>query len=182
MRPDPLLAIVIRMFAFERYSERVQMAFGSGADSIALVAARAEALISDVPVIVWEGDAKTFEFSFVSASAEQILGYPCERWLTEGTFWADVVVHPEDRGEAIAYCALATGKGKDHAFEYRAKAADGRIVTLIDYVQVVFGRRRIAERLRGVMIDVSQVEVAPRNTGRWQRPPRQVLEEAAAGG
>ena len=33
--------------------------------------------------IVWEIDARTFQFSFVSKKAERLLGYPVERWLHE---------------------------------------------------------------------------------------------------
>ena len=112
------------------------------------------ALVDDLDAIVWEGDAQTFQFSYVSKAAERILGYPCEKWLEPG-FWADVVVHPEDRDDAIAYCALATGNGRDHTFEYRARAADGRIVWLRDIVRVVRGDKGMPVRLRGVMVDIT---------------------------
>ena len=39
------------------------------------------ALINNVDGIVWEADAKTFEFTFVSENAERLLGYPKEKWL-----------------------------------------------------------------------------------------------------
>lgn len=160
---------------FDQYAEKVRMAFGTGSEPISVVARRAETLFADVPIIVWEGDAQTFEFSFVSSAAEKVLGHPRERWTGEATFWADHVVHPADRDDAIAYCALATGKGRDHAFEYRANAADGRTVTLVDYVQVITGKRGIAERLRGIMIEVGPTPNQSRAVA-WQSPSRQVLE------
>ena len=162
--------------AFERYAGTVAEAFGDGTEPIEIVARRAEALFGDARIIVWEGDAQTFEFSFVSASAEEVLAHPVARWTTEATFWADHVVHPDDRDEAIAYCALATGKGVDHAFVYRAKAADGTTVPLLDYVQVIKSKRGIAERLRGIMIDVSDAEQAEASQANWQSPPRRTLE------
>ena len=113
-----------------------------------------QALVDDLDAIVWEGDAQTFQFSFVSKAAEKILGYPAERWY-EPDFWADVVIHPDDRDHAIAYCALATGQGRDHTFEYRARAADGRLVWLRDVVRVVLGDKGIPVSLRGVMIDIT---------------------------
>jgi PAS domain-containing protein len=128
--------------------------FGTGADSIEQVDARAQRVL-DVPSIVWEGDAQTFQFSYVSKHAEVLLGYPVTRWTTEPTFWADVVIAPDDRDEAIAYCALATAKRADHVFEYRARTASGGIVWLRDYVQVIVGPRRIATRLRGLMVDIT---------------------------
>ena len=112
-------------------------------------------LVDDLNAIIWEGDAQTFQFSYVSRNAETMLGYPVERWYEPG-FWTDVIVHPEDRSDAVAYCALATGQGRDHAFEYRARAADGRIVWLRDIVRVVFGEKGLPEKLRGVMIDITE--------------------------
>jgi len=162
--------------AFDRFAPRVREAFGDGAEPIAAVARRAEELFGETPIIVWEGNAQTFEFSFVSRGARVILGHPLERWTREATFWADHVVHPDDRDDAIAYCALATGKGLDHAFEYRANAADGRTVCLVDYVQVIVGPRSVPERLRGIMIDVSASKPAADASDRWEDPPRETLE------
>ncbi len=162
--------------AFERFAPTIREAFGDGTESIAVVASRSAELFGDAPIIVWEGDAQTFQFSFVSASAEAVLGHAVERWTNEATFWADHVVHPDDRDDAIGYCALATGKGRDHAFEYRALAADGATVRLVDYVQVVMGQRGVAERLRGIMIDVSAVAEADARGRAWQSPPRDLLE------
>src|SRR5262245_25399915 len=39
-------------------------------------------LIQSIDAIVWEADAQTFEFSFVSEQAEQLLGYPVECWTS----------------------------------------------------------------------------------------------------
>src|SRR5207253_677892 len=51
-------------------------------------------LVNTVGGIVWQADAETFRFSFVSEQAVRILGYPIERWLNEPTFWNDHL-HPE---------------------------------------------------------------------------------------
>ena len=165
--------------AFERFAPKVREAFGDGRDAIGIVARRAEGLFGGTPIIVWEGNAQTFQFSFVSPGAEVILGHPLERWTREATFWADHVVHPDDRDDAIAYCALATGKGRDHAFEYRANSVDGRTVNLVDYVQVIIGPRGVPERLRGIMIDVSASKSVVDAERRWEDPPRETLGATA---
>lgn len=128
--------------------------FGRATDPMPELERRALAELADQSVIVWEGDATTFQFTYVSASAERLLGYPRSRWTSEENFWSDVVIHPDDRDEALAYCALATGKNQDHAFIYRAITATGEIVHLHDIVRVVLGPRGVASRLRGVMIVV----------------------------
>lgn len=129
--------------------------FGSPADRIEEVTARAARLMPDDAVIVWEGDPQTFIFSYVSPSAERVLGYPVARWLEPG-FWARTVVHPDDSADAVAYCALATAQGRDHDFQYRARTADGNTVLLHDVVHVIKGPLGVAARLRGIMVPIGE--------------------------
>lgn len=126
-------------------------------------AARAEAeaaqqrfrdLVNSVEGIVWEVDAGTFQFLFVSQQAERVLGYPIERWLSEPTFWRDHI-HPDDREWTANSCLKATAEKRDCDFEYRMIAADGRIVRLRDLVTVVVEGNRVT-RLRGVMLDITE--------------------------
>jgi PAS domain S-box-containing protein len=110
-------------------------------------------LVNSIEGIVWEADAQTFQFLFVSQQAQRVLGYPVERWLSEPTFWKDHI-HPDDRERAVEFCVAATAEKRDHEFEYRMLAADGRSVWLRDLVTVVAEGGR-ATRLRGVMIDIT---------------------------
>ncbi|MEO2091664.1 MAG: PAS domain S-box protein, partial [Gemmataceae bacterium] len=109
-------------------------------------------LMASIDGIVWEADADTFQFTFVSEQAERLLGYPVRDWLIP-TFWADHV-HPDDRGWAVQFCRQATRERRPHDFEYRMLAADGRVVWLRDIVTVAAdtGER---PRIRGVMVDVT---------------------------
>src|SRR5262249_43633107 len=97
---------------------------------------------------------ETFVFSFVSEQAERILGYPTERWLNEPTFWRGHL-HSEDRDWAVQFCSDATAQKRNHDFEYRMIAADGRTVWMRDLVTVVVENGR-ASRLRGVMVDITR--------------------------
>ena len=111
-------------------------------------------LVNSVEGIVWEADAETFVFTFVSDQAERTLGYPAEQWLREPTFWKDHL-HPEDRDWAVRFCQEATAAKRPHDFEYRMIAADGRVVWFRDLVTVVVeGGRSI--RLRGLMLDITR--------------------------
>lgn len=140
----------------------VATVFGRADEPMSSVEQRARQILAGRNAIVWEGDATTFQFSYVGAAAESVLGYPRVRWTDEPTFWGDTVVHPEDRDEAIAFCALATGNCRDHDFVYRAVAADGRVVWLHDIVKVIPGKKGIPERLRGIMLDIT-AELEPEN-------------------
>jgi len=111
-------------------------------------------LIDSVEGIVWEADPVTFAFSFVSKRAEDILGYPSQKWMEEPTFWADHL-HPDDRGWAIDSCVSATHEKQDHVFEYRMIAADGRVVWLRDLVTVIIEGGELTS-LRGLMVDVTE--------------------------
>jgi PAS domain-containing protein len=133
--------------------DRAEAVFGDNADTMDDLEARAwDLLPSDA--IVWECDATTFAFSYVSPSAEAVLGYPTRSWIEDTTFWATRVVHENDAEEAVNFCATETACDRDHAFEYRARAADGRIVRLRDVVRVVPPMNGHPKRLRGVMFVV----------------------------
>ncbi|MBA3352539.1 MAG: PAS domain-containing protein [Blastocatellia bacterium] len=112
------------------------------------------ALMNSVDGILWEADAQTFQFTFVSPGAERLLGYPLRRWTEEPTFWTDHI-HPDDREEAVRYCAECTRDNRDHEFEYRMLAADGSVVWLCDIVTVLMGDGR-AKTLSGIMVDITE--------------------------
>ena len=111
-------------------------------------------LVNSLDGIVWEADAHTFAFTFVSAQAERMLGYPLARWTTEPTFWKDHI-HPGDRDWATSFCMDATRAKRAHDFEYRMVAGDGRIVWLHDVVTVVVENDQPVQ-LRGVMLDITE--------------------------
>ncbi|MBI3079114.1 MAG: response regulator [Deltaproteobacteria bacterium] len=126
-------------------------------------AARAEAeasgerfrsLVQGLDAIVWESNAAR-QYTFVSERAETALGYPVEQWLAEPQFWA-THVHPDDRERILALCQAATAEGRDYEMEYRFVASDGRVVRLHDRVQVGRDAGGHGQRLRGVMVDVTE--------------------------
>jgi len=122
---------------------------------------RFESLINTVDGIVWEVDAASFRFTFVSREAEHLLGFPVSCWTEEADFWVNQL-HPDDREWAPAFCQRLTREMKDHDFEYRMIAADGRVVWLRDLVTVIVENGRPA-RLNGVMVDITtqkEAEVA----------------------
>ena len=124
-------------------------------------------LIDSLGGIIWEADAQTFQFLFVSAHAEALLGYPRQQWLDEPDFWKRHT-HPDDVQRCAAFCLDATLRGLDHTFDYRMIAADGRIVWLRDTVTVVSNREGPVA-LRGIMMDITEQKTAEDATLRMQR-------------
>ncbi len=113
---------------------------------------RYASLVTYVNGIVWEADPVTAQFLFVSSAAERILGYPATDWLRPD-FWQSHVF-PEDRDRAIDYCKAEAEAGRDHSFEYRMLAADGRTLWIRDYVSV-FMEDGKPSLLRGILVDVT---------------------------
>lgn len=138
-----------------------------------------QALVEGIDAITWEMDTDHWLFTYVSPQAEEMLGYPLERWL-ERNFWNEILVHPDDAIWAIDFCMSATQRNEDHEFEYRAKAADGRTVWLKDLVRVV-ARPGRSPLLRGVMIDITSAKAAETEAERLRRELLEAQELAHIG-
>ena len=114
---------------------------------------RHQDLVNGINAIVWEFDVRSSRFTFVSPTAELLLGYPVSRWLEEPNFWQNHM-HEEDRDWAVEYSDRQTRERRDHDFVYRMIAADGRAVWLRDMVTVGVENGEPVT-LRGVMVDIT---------------------------
>ena len=115
-------------------------------------------LINSIDGIVWEADANTFEFSFVSDKAERLLGYPKELWTSQPAFWADHI-HKDDKNWAVNYCKQCTTDKIAHEFEYRMIAADGSIIWLRDIVSVRV-ENDVPVKLMGIMVNITSKKIS----------------------
>lgn len=111
-------------------------------------------LIGSLDAIVWEADAATFQFTFVSPQAERTLGYPPEAWMAED-FWMKIL-HPDDLDEAVQTCLAGLREGRDTQFEYRVVAANGSTRWICDVVRLVRDEGGVVRQLRGIMVDVTE--------------------------
>jgi PAS domain S-box-containing protein len=109
--------------------------------------------------IVWEAEAATEQFTFVSNSAEQLLGYPVEQWLSQPDFWVNLI-HPEDRQWTVALCRKEMLQSRDYELEYRCLAADKRVVWLRDRAYVVRDDQGQIHKRRGLMVDITLTKQA----------------------
>ena len=133
-------------------------------------------LVHAIGGIVWEADPDSFQFSFVSAQAERILGYPVRAWLEPG-FWQRHT-HPDDVDRCAMFCMDATRAGRDHAFEYRMIAADGRVVWLRDIVSVRVSEEG-SKRLVGVALDITAQKQEEADKARMSRIYEALLENSS---
>jgi PAS domain S-box-containing protein len=108
--------------------------------------------VHSIDGILWELDYVNWNFTFVSKQAEDILGYPIERWMTIRASGFQVFTPTTVNGSSIPVKRRL--KREDHQFVYRMIAADGRVVWLRDIVTVEMSEGRPV-RLRGVMVDIT---------------------------
>lgn len=108
-------------------------------------------LVQGLDAIVWEADAETQQFTFVSQRAETILGYSVEHWLHKRDF-RQQLIHPDDLQAGL--WQLEDGVD-DYEMEYRAVSATGHIFWLRDKMMVVRDENGRVTQLRGVMVDIS---------------------------
>ncbi|MDR9418920.1 PAS domain S-box protein [Gracilimonas sp.] len=113
-----------------------------------------QSLVQTINGIVWESDADTFVFNYVSPQAKSILGYDPEKWVGTPEFWKNKI-HPEDREKTVQYSQNETKEGRNHSFEYRMRKANREYIWLQDVVTVVKEDGKPVS-LRGLMIDITQ--------------------------
>jgi diguanylate cyclase (GGDEF)-like protein/PAS domain S-box-containing protein len=135
-------------------------------------------LVQDLDAILWAYDPAADRFTFVSEHAERMLGHPAADWV-DAAFWAGLM-HPDDRDAAVAYCLSETAAGRDHDFEYRALAADGREVVVRDMVRLVRDAEGAVAGLRGVMVDVTDRRRDAEELARLGAIERTAAQEQAA--
>ena len=124
---------------------------------------RAERLVAHLHGVVWEADAVTGQFLYVSPQAERLFGFPLAQWL-EPDFWAEHI-HPDDRAKTVDYCLTTTAALKDHYFEYRMLTADGGVIWVGDSVSVIVDGSR-PHRLCGVLVPIAPPEAVAASLAR----------------
>ena len=116
-----------------------------------------QGLIAGLDAIVWEADARSCEWLFVSEGAAGILGHRPRDWLAHPTFWADHL-HPDDRERAIRGFTAAAAQGLPFDTEYRLVAKDGAYVWLRDLGHVERDDQGRPSRVRGLMVEITRTK------------------------
>ena len=120
--------------------------------------ARYGELLDAVRAVIWRAQAPGFETTFASKQAYDILGFPAAEWVRRPDLWRRQI-HPDDRDRVLALSSTAVREGRNHAFEYRILARDGRVVWLRNIVNVIVEDGAVRE-LVGVSVDITDLKEA----------------------
>jgi len=132
-------------------------------------------LVESARVILWRAGLDGARFTYINQVAEDLLGYPIQKWTGTLAFWRDHL-HPEDRALAESSCrAVAESRGSQQ-FEHRMIAADGRAVWLRTSLHLVSSHEK-AEELAGVMMDITDRKLAEEAAEEASRTQSRLLAE-----
>ncbi|GIV00563.1 MAG: hypothetical protein KatS3mg014_2178 [Actinomycetota bacterium] len=137
---------------------------------------RLRSLVADLDAVVWEADAASGRFTFVSQRAWDMLGYPPKFWIEEPSFWADHI-HPEDRDRAVQAFLDAISRGGGHDLEYRFLHRDGHVVWLRDIGHTLTDPRGNPTVARGLLVDVTRQKQAEERRAEIERRYRMLVEQ-----
>ncbi len=91
---------------------------------------RYQRIIESADAVLWELNLKEEEFEYISPQAEDLFGYPLEKW-NEVDFWQRNI-HPEDKKRVEEERHNIIHSEKDSTIEYRFLTNDGEVIWLRD--------------------------------------------------
>lgn len=111
-------------------------------------------LVDGLDAIVWEADADTRHFSFISNQVENLFQLSTDEWLTSADFYKDQIF-PEDRKKVLDAYQRSIEQGVDCQLEYRRLSNDGSIIWVRDNFRIITVEGQ-NKQLRGVMVDITK--------------------------
>jgi diguanylate cyclase (GGDEF)-like protein/PAS domain S-box-containing protein len=111
---------------------------------------QAESRLAGLDAAVWERDAETGGFRFMSEGAARVLGDPADRWLDHDDLW-ERRIHPDDR-ERVVSTYVGLDEGDSLRLEYRMLVGGVERWIRDD---VSRGTGADGDLLRGVSVDVT---------------------------
>ncbi|MEO8100266.1 MAG: response regulator [Acidobacteriota bacterium] len=110
----------------------------------------------NLPAIIWQADAESFEFRSVAGSAEELLGYAAAHWIERAGFFEERM-HPEDRAATMDLYREALAKGGDANAEFRAVSSAGQSVWCRETIRVSpAGAEGTSRLISGVLTGIGQ--------------------------
>lgn len=122
-------------------------------DAVLASEVRIENLVNSVKAVLWERDAKTFQFAYISKQLFAILGYEANQWLSMPHCWQNTL-HPEDVGVKGQLQALIATR-KPYTLDYRLIAASGVALWVNESGVILLDQQGEPCRVRSVLRDIT---------------------------
>ena len=118
-------------------------------------AARFEATVSKLPVVVYIEDVDCDGMHYMSPRYEEWFGYTAEERMNHPGLW-EQLLHPDDREQAVAQSRVAEASGEPYAADYRMVGRDGTVRWIRDEAALVTADDGTPLFWLGVMLDITE--------------------------
>src|SRR5580658_6166905 len=89
-------SVALTVLSLTILTSLIDRRFSAQAFELQLSEQRYRQLVESARVILWRGGIDMTEFSYINKEAEELLGYPTDKWITTAAFWMDHL-DPADR-------------------------------------------------------------------------------------
>jgi len=136
-------------------------------------------IVEGTGVVAWEYSFERDAFSYVSSSAQTLLAYPLEDWLSPG-FWRQRL-HPDDREAAEAFVQDTLSSDSGHEREYRLLGAQGEEIYVRDLRSPMRSDDGQICGMRGMFVDITAYKRSESLREDSEARLRSTFEQAAVG-
>ncbi len=136
-------------------------------------------LVEHNPAVIFTGAVdKTSTPTYMSPRFEQLLGYSADVW-SSGSYW-QTTVHPDDLDWVVALDKQTDATFEPFDAEYRAIAADGRVVWVHSNIAAIRDDHGVPLFWQGYMIDITERKQAEQRLREAQDQYRLLVEHSPA--
>jgi PAS domain S-box-containing protein len=114
-------------------------------------------LLETAKVMTWEGKVEGQQFTYVSAQAVKMLGYPISTWYEPD--FLESHIHPDDRKRVLSTYVKKTRVQENFELTFRMLGSDGRVAWVQNLVSVA-PEDGTDRNMHGFMIDISERKYA----------------------
>ena len=125
-------------------------------------------VLDSLDAIVWAVEVPSMRFLYVNEKAQDLLGYPVEKWLRSATFWSDRI-HLTDRNWVLNAYRRSIANWSRLNCEFRAVSSHDRPVWLRESARMLQDPQGRARHLIGVAVDVTRRHMLDGQTAQSQR-------------
>lgn len=136
---------------------------------------RYKILVENINGVVWESRLGSKTFTYVSPQAQKLLGFSMDQWIKEG-FWQSRI-HDNDKEHVLEYERTKVLESTDYQLEYRLLDSNNKEIWIRDLVEVVYENGK-ASKLRGLMLDVSDIRLSGELIRKSEQRYRRMISEA----